>query len=343
VDVTGWDIGGVNTKVARVRGAHIIGARSRPFELRRAPHELPMVLRTLASDVGTPLDGAHAVTMTAELSQMFRTKREGVTHIIDAMAETFPNSSMFVYAVDGRFYEPEAARQIPLLVAAANWSATATAVAHDIPDAILIDTGTTTTDIIPLAGGRPASVGRTDPERLASGELVYTGAVRTPVEAIVSQVPLGSGVASVSAEGFALAADVHIWRGALSPDDYSVDPPDGRPTTREHAGVRLARVVCADRDMLDDEALWAIANAVADAQVRRISDAIRRVMARHPGIGTAVVTGVGDFLAAAAAREAGLSVTSLSDRFGADAARCAPAAAVALLLERMLGRSTVSA
>ncbi len=342
MDIVGWDIGGVNTKVALVRHGRIVHAITHAFELQRAPHELPRLLQTLAASVGAGPDATHAVTMTAELSQMFVTKREGVATIIDATTTAFPLANIFIYAVDGRFHEPHAARAIPHLVAAANWSATATVVAADVPDAILIDIGTTTTDIIPLEGGSVVAIGRTDPERLASGELVYTGAVRTPVEAMVSEVPLGHGMSGVSAEGFALAGDVHVWRGSLSPDDYSVDPPDGRPTSREYAGIRLARVVCADREMLDDVAISAIADAAAAAQVQRITGALRRVIARHPAIGTAIVTGVGEFVATAAARAAGLAVVSLTDRFGVDAARSAPAAAVALLFERTLLPPAVS-
>src|SRR5258708_22250709 len=122
---------------------------------------------------------------------MFRTKREGVAFVVDAVTAAFPSSRVRVFAVDGRFVDPDEARANPLAVAAANWSATATFVAREHPDALLIDIGTTTTDIIPIVGGIVAAKGRTDPERLASGELVYTGALRTPVEAIAGHVPLG--------------------------------------------------------------------------------------------------------------------------------------------------------
>src|SRR2546430_10215953 len=49
---------------------------------------------------------------------------------------------------------------------------------------------------------------RSDVERLREGELVYTGALRTPVEAIAPTVPVGGRPTGVSAEGFALAGDV---------------------------------------------------------------------------------------------------------------------------------------
>jgi len=230
---------------------------------------------------------------------------------------------------------PADARKQPLTVAAANWVATAQAVAAHHPDALLIDVGTTTTDIVPIVGGAVAAIGRTDPERLVSGELVYTGAVRTPVEAMASYVPLGDALAAMSAEGFAIAGDVHVWRGDLDPADYTYRAPDGRPATREFAGERLARVVCADRDMLDETAVTRLADALARAQVRTIHAAVQRVHERHPSIETAVVTGLGAFIGTAAVRASGLTVVPLSDRLGVAGARSAPAVSVALLLERI--------
>ena len=330
----GWDIGGVNTKVARVESGAVLHARSHPYEIQRDPLALAPLLRSLANAVGASAHDRHAVTMTAELSQMFRTKREGVAFVLDAVTKAFPTASLSVFNVDGSFVSPSDALNEPLAVAASNWAATASIVALDHPNAILIDIGTTTADIIPIVEGRPAALGTTDPARLASGELVYTGALRTPVEAIIQRVPLGTSLAGVSAESFTLIGDIHVWRGDLAPDDYSVSAPDGRPASREFAGERIARVVCADREMLDDLAISAIADAVSDAQVEHVCRAIARVRERHRTLATAVVTGLGSFIATRAARQAGFSVIQLADTLGADGARCAPAAAVALLLER---------
>jgi probable H4MPT-linked C1 transfer pathway protein len=334
--VIGWDIGGVNTKIARVSEGAVLAAASRPFELQRAPETLVALLQDLAVEIGAPPGARHAVTMTAELSQMFRTKRDGVAFVLDAMEAAFPGSDFLVFTVAGAFVDVAHAMANPLSVAAANWTATATMVANGCRDGLLLDIGTTTTDIIPIVAGQVLARGRTDPDRLASGELVYTGAVRTPVEAITSEVPIPGGPARVSAEAFALAADVHVWRGALRPEMYSVPTPDGRPVTREFVRERLARIVCADREMLDDRAIDAIADSVAAKQVTTVADAIRQVLARHASLRVAIVTGVGDFLAAEAARLAGLEVVHLARELGDAAARCAPAAAVALLRDGRL-------
>jgi probable H4MPT-linked C1 transfer pathway protein len=329
----GWDIGGVNIKAALVESGRPGGVRERPFELQRDPPALTEVMRELAAALGAPTDIAHAVTMTAELSQLFRTKREGVGFVLGAVSTAFPNASVRRFTVDGVFVTPDDARARPLDVAAANWMATAMLVARHHPDAIVIDTGTTTTDIIPIVGGRVAASGRTDLDRLATGELCYTGVVRTPVEAIVRDVAIRDRRASVSAEGFALAGDVHVWRGTLVAADYDAATPDTRPATRLFAGERLRRAVCADREMLSDDDVSAMADEIADAQCERIAGAIRGLLDVHRGLATAVVTGRGAFLAAAAAERSGLRVCHLSEELGVDGAFSAPAVAVGILAE----------
>lgn len=332
--VIGWDIGGVNLKAARLAGGP---PRSlcHPFEVQHALSSLTSTVQGVARQLAATDDDRHAVTMTAELSQAFRRKREGVAWVIDAFEAAFGAHRFQVYNVEGEFVSPDQARRQPLSVAASNWAATAHWIAGRYPAAILIDVGSTTTDIIPIVNGSVAAIGRTDPERLASGELVYSGALRTPVEAVVHHVPLWGSSAGVSAEGFALIGDVHLWLGHLRADAYTCRTPDGRPADREYAGERLARIVCADGEMLDDQAIEALARHIAGAQVIAIGQAIGRVRARQPGISLALVTGLGEFIATEAALSAGLTVVSLTRELGVEA-QAAPAAAVAALLSARL-------
>jgi (4-(4-[2-(gamma-L-glutamylamino)ethyl]phenoxymethyl)furan-2-yl)methanamine synthase len=336
--ILGWDIGGVNIKVTRLRRDRddaVLRSVSLPFEVQRSPEGLAPMLLTAAHQAGAEQPDVHAVTMTAELSQAFRTKGEGVSFVLDALQTAFPDSSMYVYTVDGRFIGPADAGSRPLSVGAANWAATATWVGRMFPTCVLIDIGTTSSDLIPIIDGEIAALGQTDPERLLSGELVYSGALRTPAEAVAQMVPLWGGEAGVAADGFALIGDAHLWRGRLASEDYTCRAPDGRPATRVFAGERLARMVCADRDMLDDSAIDAIAGALAKAQVKTLIQALERVRSRWPAITLAVVTGLGDFVAQEAAQGAGLTTVSLTEQLG-PASRTAPAAAVAWLCAEWL-------
>ena len=182
----GWDIGGVNTKVARVTGGTVLAVGSRPFELQHDPGALVQVLRELAAETGGSGADTHARDddrgAVADVSDQARWR----AFVLDAVVAAFPGATIVVYAVDGRFLTRGGGVHAPLLVAAANWGATARIVAQSLPDALLVDIGTTSTDIIPIIDGEVAALGSTDPDRLASGELVYTGAVRTPVEAMAA-------------------------------------------------------------------------------------------------------------------------------------------------------------
>src|SRR5262249_4723112 len=152
-----------------------------------------------------------------------------------------------IWRVDGRFVGLERARSDPLLVAAANWLALGAFAGRFAPagPALLIDIGSTTTDLIPLYDGTPVPRGRCDEERLRCHELVYTGVRRTPLCAF-----LGSGGA---AELFATTLDVYIVLGDLPEDGNDRNTADGRPATRAAAHARLARMRCADAESCSEE------------------------------------------------------------------------------------------
>lgn len=334
--IIGWDVGGANVKAARLEGDALPAIVERPFALWREPTRLGEVLR----EVGAALGGAPrmAVTMTAELADCFATKHEGVASVLDAFAAAFPEVTLDVFGTDGRFHAAEEARRRALTVASANWMATAALVADHWPDAILIDVGSTTTDIIPIVSGRVVARGRTDPGRLRSGELIYTGLLRTPLCAVVRFVPLKGRRCRVAAEHFAIAADAHLWLGRIDAAEYSCETPDGRGRSREEAASRLARIVCADTEMIGDAGVTAIAQHVVAAQTRQIASGIRQVLRRLGAAAprTAVIAGSGTVLARAAAEKPGLAIDALDSRLGTAGARAAPAAAVAHLLAREL-------
>jgi (4-(4-[2-(gamma-L-glutamylamino)ethyl]phenoxymethyl)furan-2-yl)methanamine synthase len=308
------DIGGANTKAAWLHGTSLRTV-SRPFEVWRDREGLAAVLREIAAD---PAD-AVAITMTAELSDAFRTKREGVAFVLDAVEDAFGDPSVLTTA--GELISVEAARARPWDVAAANWVATALAVAGEHPDALLIDVGSTTADVIPIAGGRIAASGRNDLERLLAGELVYTGVLRTNLAAIAPRVPVRGGWCPVASEYFAISADVHLVLGHV--EAYDCPTPDGRPATVEFARERIARLVCSDVDQLDEAEIDAIAVYLHGEQVRQIEEAARRVAQDGP----VVAAGTGAFMAREVAAR-------LERNVAADAV--GPAAALAALLAASL-------
>ncbi len=321
--VLGLDVGGANLKAAHSAGV----ARSQAYALWKDPAGLAVALRVLVGDL--PPAQYWAVTMTGELCDCFATKRDGVPAILNAVSEAAGAAPVRVWQTNGQFVDLETSRSDPLPAAAANWLALATFAGRFAPagPAVLLDVGSTTTDIIPLLDGRPVPRGRTDPERLRTGELVYTGVRRTPLCALLG----GDG----AAEFFATTRDVYLVLGDLAEDVADRDTADGRPATCPLAHARLARMLCADVESCTEEERLALAEETRARQLRLLREAFTKVSATLPAPPRfAILSGSGEFLARQLlVHSTALETTSLGERLGPALSEAACAYAVAVLAE----------
>ena len=324
----GIDIGGANLKVADGRGwAHAVS-----FPHWRDPAGLADALAELIR--AAPRADGFAVTMTGELADCYQNKAEGVRSILDAVERALPRRPIVVYLVDGRLVSLDEAREAPYLAAASNWHALARFACRLAGDGLLLDIGSTTTDIVPLADGNPAPAAFSDTERLVAGELVYTGVGRTPICAVVRALPWRGRVCPVAAELFATTADAYLLLGEITEEPEASWTADGRPLTAAFARARLARMVCADERSFDERDGAEAAAFVRETQFRQLCGAVGEVvarMAREPEC--VVVSGSGEWLAGQIARRAlgAARVFSLATEIGPVASQCGPAHALAAL------------
>ena len=323
--VLGLDIGGANLKAAHTNGT----ARLHPFELWKTPNDLPNALGDLMKSM--PKSDLLAVTMTGELCDCFDSKRQGVRAILDAVKLAATHSPIQVWTTSGSFKNLEEAQADFLKTAAANWLVLASYAGRLAPHgrALLIDIGSTTTDIVPLLDGRPIPRGQTDPERLACRELVYTGVRRTPVCALLG----GEG----AAELFATTGDVYLLLGGLPPDANDRHTADGRPATIEAAHARLARMICADSETCSLQVTQKLAQEVFHRQRALLRSAVTHISAQLPSPPRMIViSGSGEFLARQLVTN--VEIISLAERLNPDLSSAACAYAVAVLAQEMLSR-----
>lgn len=322
--ILGLDIGGANLKAATPDKRAV----SVPFPLWKQPDKLPAALAALVAQF--PDATELAVTMTGELCDCFETKREGVQAIVDAVAAC--SLAARFWNTDGVFVSEEEAKRDYMKVAAANWHALATFAGRYAAHygGILIDIGSTTTDIIPLNDGWPSTYGSTDWSRLQEQKLVYVGVKRTPLFAAWTD--------RVCAELFATTQDVYVLLGLLPEEPDNRDTADGRPMTVERCLGRIARQLGADRVELGDDHLIHFATLVHAHLRRRLADAARAAYYESqnpPELRAAIVSGAGEFLArqvvSVAFPSVSANVISLNDELGPAVSACAPAYAVAVL------------
>lgn len=320
--VLGLDIGGANLKAATATGQ----ARSVPFALWRQPDRLASELRQLRA--AFPTVSAIAATMTGELCDCYRTKRDGVRSILAALTEAADNLPVRIWSTTGRFLTTTVAVEQPYQVAAANWHGLATFAgryADPTGLTLLIDIGSTTTDIIPIRDGRPATRGLTDEERLQTGELVYRGVQRTPLCAMLPDRTM--------AELFATTLDLFLDRGELPDDPENHDTANGRPATRIEARGRLARMLGGDLETVPPATIDDFAARAHQQLITTLRSAIEDVLAPHGGAGAVqrvILSGAGEFLGRQLVGDRWPSV-SLSEQLGPEVSPSAPAYALARL------------
>jgi probable H4MPT-linked C1 transfer pathway protein len=345
IDVIGWDVGGVHLKAAQAHDERIVRVVQLASPLRGGLDRLIAAFAEARSLVRRP--DHHVVTMTGELADTFASRSEGVETLATLAARELNDAPILLYAGSAGLVHPQDARKHAAEIASANWHVCASLVAHACASALFIDMGSTTTDVVPIVGGKVVARGYTDAQRLAAGELVYTGLVRGFVMATADRAPVGGAWTTLVNENFATMADVHRILESLPEGADLMGTADGRDKTVEASRARLARMVGADYDDLDGVAMLTLARWFAEAQLRTIVDAAMLVESATalPTDAPVVGAGVGTGVIAEVSRRLKRPyvpfhhLINVVPEARVAAAHCAPAAALALLAPRLIAGS----
>lgn len=333
--VAGFDIGGAHLKVTRAESGRIVQAATITMPLWQGLDQLDGAVR----DAAPVYAGAdlYAFTMTGELADVFPSRETGVASLLGRIERHFPGGDKLIYAGRAGFVGMNEAAGLANDIASANWHATAALVAKLAGNALFVDMGSTTTDLIPVLDGRVASRGYTDAERLLSGELVYTGFTRTFLFGVASSAPVRGRMTPLMNEYFASMADVHRILGVLDEKDDKQDSADHREKTVAASTARLARMVGRDADDLEPAEWWTIALWFSEQQLRLVHDAAFRVAGKLPPDAPVIGAGAGRWQIRRLAERMERRFIDFADLIAAadavrgEASNAAPAAAVALL------------
>jgi (4-(4-[2-(gamma-L-glutamylamino)ethyl]phenoxymethyl)furan-2-yl)methanamine synthase len=333
--VIGWDIGGVHLKAVRAEDGRIVKAAQYASPLRSGTGHLRDAFVQARKDMGH--GDRNVITMTGELADIFACRQDGVEQLSSLAELELENVS--VYAGPSGFVAGSEARRHCTQIASANWHASAAVIAKRRKAALFIDVGSTTTDVVPIAEGKVVSRGYTDAQRLAAGELVYTGLVRSFVMATAARAPLNGLWTTLINENFATMADVHRILGTLPAGVDLMATADGTEKSVPASRARLARMLGSDAAHADNKGWELLASWFAEAQIRAIADAVMLVMSSCVATSAApvIAAGIGVGVVAEVARRLGLSCQRFDELLevvpeARDAVcHCAPAAALTAL------------
>lgn len=337
-EVTGWDIGGAHLKAARIENGRVVDVAQQPSLIWSDTGELEAALDAAVERFTAP--ALHCVTMTGELAELFGDRATGAARLVELVTGRLAGKTVHIYAGRTGFLTPAEAVRRAHEVASANWHASAAWVARARTQALFVDIGSTTTDLIPVSGHEVAAEGHTDADRLAAGELVYTGATRTPVMALAGRVPFTGRWQTLMGEQFATAADVYRILGLLDETQDQLPAIDGRDKSVDASSARLARMLGRDAH---DAAPWQwreVCHYLRGCQLAALEEAARQVLSRTELAPDASVIGcgTGDFLARALAGRLSRPYVPFADLVDCSDATlrqwvtaCTPSVAVALL------------
>ncbi|MCQ2970999.1 hypothetical protein SAMN05216439_1361 [Methanobrevibacter gottschalkii] len=337
--VAGFDIGGANTDLAVI---DFDGEEIKNIEVDFAylpmwsnNNDLSRVLTELIENI-CPVSEIDAVgiSMTAELVDAYDTKKDGVLDVVKKCEKTFDCPIAYV-GIDGMLSKEEIIKT-PLKAAAANWIATAQIATLISDNCIFIDTGSTTTDIIPIKDGVECAIGKSDFDRSATGELVYTGTLRTNLTSFLDKIELNGKEYRVASELFAQTADVYTVLDLITEEDYVCDTFDGEGKSKIECAKRIARVVCADLEMMTMDEIVGMSKFIHQKQVEQIADGLKQVVETQ-NLDLIVTTGLGkDILDKKAAELLGLEVKSMGDILTDEECVVAPAIGTSVMMNKYL-------
>lgn len=337
----GWDIGGAHLKAAWLNASGgVIAVYQEPCPLWQCLDKLEKALAAIL--VHIPRQAVqHIITMSGELVDLFSSRAEGVAEIIALMQQILEQQALQVYAGrQGFILASDVLAEDIDDIASANWLASASYVARQLKQGLFVDIGSTTTDILLFQNQQPDVLGYTDFQRLASGELVYTGIVRTAVMAVSQQVHFAAKEVGVMSEYFATMADIYRLTNELNEQHDQSATADGQAKTPQASARRLARMIGCDAKDFPPAQWRQLAHIIREQQLCRIQQACEKQLLRAApaSITQLIGAGIGRFLAREIAHRLDLEYIDFNALFTAPTqqssmqiADCAPAVAVAYL------------
>lgn len=276
----GIDIGGAHLK------ACLLTKKNRPFienvgiyytPIWKKGDQLSICLKKIKSEWNISVRDSIRITMSGEMADCFESRKAGVLSIQSIVSKIFKGNQIGVYSLNG-INPIDLEKTDYLTVASANWHATATSLCKILKDCLLVDIGSTTTDIIPIKNGKILSPKRsTDFTRLKNGELIYLGVFRTPLSSLTNKIDFNGEKINVMRENFASTADIFRIVSKFN-SKYDFSPTfDNRNKSILNSMKRVLRTIGLDHGDFSSQENYCLALSYKNQFLKEIKDNITKV------------------------------------------------------------------
>jgi len=329
--IIGWDIGGAHIKAVKI---DFIKKKSKTIRvyspLWKNINNLKKSIKLIKKKLGKT--DYHGLVMTAELSDIFKNRKIGAKYIVKLTSSILGKKKTFFYNKKN-FLKKEYALKKASCLKSLNWHATARHISNSFSNCILIDIGSTTTDIIPIKNKKVIAKGKNDRQRLKSNELVYLGVLRSPIYAIEKKKNL-------IPENFADTADIYRVLKKI-PKKYDLLPTKDKKSKNKHASARrIARVFGEDYKKNNFKKWKDISYQIKKKHLKILKEKINKIRKKNFSKKIPIVSaGIGDFLLKKINKKKIFSFYSKTKFIKkTDSVNCEAAISTAILLKSFLER-----
>ena len=274
----GWDIGGAHIKLSTIK-PNSFSFNIYKCNLWKSTDLLKKILHSVCRKYKRGFNIINVITMSGEMCDIFDSRNQGVKHILEIFKNI--NKENYVFSTKKPFFFKLSKKINPESISSANWFATAKFLETKVNNAIAVDVGSTTTDIIVIKKGVCINKNYSDFSRLQSSELIYMGILRTPIHAVTKEIYSGQKKFSIIPENFSNMSDVYRILSDIKPKiDYSENC-DSKNKSYRNSLVRFSRIIGFDYHSKNERIVINLAKKIKLYQKNFLMQKITYTLQQH--------------------------------------------------------------
>ena len=239
----GWDIGGANTKICVFdSNFNIIRVDCININIWNNFKELNNLFDKISKVYSLDIIFNY-ITITAESCDNFRDRKTGILKILKS-CNTFILGQKLFYTNQDRYIDFDSAKNNPEILYSTNWMLTSKFVNKSKNIHLIVDIGSTTTDLIYKNIDVKENIN--DHLRLMNNSLLYLGVIRTPLPMLLNEVSYFSKYIPLINEVFSTTGDIFNLTNDINFEKLNYFGADKLQYSKENSYKRLARSIGLD-------------------------------------------------------------------------------------------------
>ncbi len=269
----GWDIGGAHTKyTVSFESKDVVECRIIHCELWKSLSKLEDIIENVNFKYKKKFNIINLITMSAEMCDIFCSRKKGVKSILSLFEKRdFINH---IYTKDNEILKLQGFKKYSSCEST-NWMVIADYLKSFDKNIVAIDLGSTTTDLVLIKNHICVNTRYDDYSGLNTGELLYTGVLRTPIYSVTNSIVLNKKTYNIIPENFSTISDIYRLLNIIKNKSDYTNTADGRSKSIKDTLHRISRVFGFDYTADNNDTIIKLSKKIMSMHLDQISYTIK--------------------------------------------------------------------